>query len=124
MEHYKEDDSFLTKVKQKGREVKQKVDDFTWRVMNDPQTQKRIITTAIVVGVVATEGAKIKKAWTPSQYEREERRREKQFYDRSTGLWYDTRRKLTNEEVLFIRNEVKKGREAKNVLKDLGLARR
>jgi hypothetical protein len=124
MEHYKEDDSFLAKVKQKGREAKRKVSDVAWKVTHDPQTQKTIVTTAIVVGTVAVEGARIKKAFTPTQAELEERRREKSFYDRSTGLWYDTRRKLTNEEVLFVRSEVKKGRTAMEVLQSIGLARR
>lgn len=124
MEHYTDKETIFDKAKRKANQIKRKVDDAAWKVMHDPQTQKTIVTTAIVIGTVAVEGARVKKAFTPTQAEIEAKRREQSFYDRSTGLWYDTRRKLTNEEILFVRSEIKKGRTANEVLQSIGLARK
>ena len=123
MEHYRNKDSFIDKLKTKCSNVKKKADDALWMATHDERTQANIIRNAIVIGVVASTAITIKKGFTPTQAEYERNLREKTYYDPHTQLRYDVRRKLRNEEILYIKDRTKKGERAIDVLRDMGLAR-
>lgn len=125
MEHYKESifQKLEDKVTDKYKKAKAKVNDITWRVMHDEQTQANVFRLAIVGGVVAHTVISIKKAATPSVAEMERRRKERTYYDPHTQLRYDTRRELTNEERYYVREQTRLGRRALDVLRDMGLSR-
>lgn len=77
-----------------------------------------IVGTPLVLGI----GKKmINHALRTHRLNLEERNRYKHVYDPSLGMYYETRRKLTNKDKLTIDRRHKNGESIGSILEDLGI---
>lgn len=79
-----------------------------------------IVAIPVVVGGITS----IVKLVKPSAYEKERKRIDTTYYDPSTGLHWDLKRKLTNNEREELDQRRRDGEPVGNILRDMKVAKR
>lgn len=117
--HYAHKSSILYDIREKVDEAKDKIRDCFFSgvefAINHPEE------TAVIVGVI---GFSLRKADKYMDIWREERLRNSMIYDRSLGMYWQTRKPLTANQRLIIESRHKAGEPYGKILSDMKVLKR
>ena len=82
--------------------------------------KETVAIAATVTGIAVT----AYKTFKPTVYEQERKRIDRTYYDPSTGLHWELKRKLTNNEREELDQRRRNGEAVGNILRDMGVAKR
>lgn len=94
------------------------------KVIVEMYWENRDTTIPATVGVLAIAAKLGKQHNRNKELEEAETRRERAFYDRSLGVYWETRRPLTTAEMLEVEDRKKHGESIGAILDDMGLLKR
>ena len=109
-----------TKVEKARRIVSTKIHQGADWIRNNRETAV-MYGSAAVAGIGAI--CQLVKTLTPTAQEKHDKRVDRQYYDPSTGIHWELRRKATNNDRIELVRRKRNGENTEDILKDLKLIR-